>query len=515
MEPLTARFIAMRWNMATKFSAAVVGVITLAVLSSALALLSMWQIGGLLEDTLADETSIINAEEMEVSLLEQKGLVSSYVLSGGDRRWLDRLQTWKQSFQKGLADVRRTLHTAEEERILAEVEEIYRQLDAKRDEVISLYDRGEVEEAKTALVEVVDYRLYGQAYDLCEKFIDANQQRGDLAAAAAQRRIRAVMWTVGISVVLTIGLGILLLGLFLRGVVLPLRKMIAEARAFAGPGRAEAAGLPADELGAVGIYMRTLMSDVADTRSTLERSRSRLLSAEKLASVGKLAASVAHEIRNPLTSVKMWLFSLRKAVGGDPELDRRFDIIAEEITRLEKILRNFLDFSRPPALKPRPQCLSPLIDKTLELFGPRIEGREIRLLRAEAADLPPVMADAEQLRQVWLNLLSNAAEATGEGGEIRISTATAAEADGRPMVVLRIENTGPAMPDDVRRRIFEPFFSTKEQGTGLGLCIAAHIMARHQGRLVLEHSTGQGTSFAVWIPVAGTEHDEQGPGTGS
>jgi len=497
----------MRLNMATKFSAAVVGVIALALLSSVVTLLSMWQFGGLIRDTLADELAIINAEEMEVSLLEQKGLVSSYMLSGGDRRWLDMLQTWRKSFQQRAADVRRTAQTDEERQLLGQVEEVYRELDANRDEVLSLFERGETEKAKTALLQVVDERLYEQAYNLCEDLIAAHERRADVRAADAQRRVRVVTWTVGISVILTVGLGALLLGLFFRGVLLPLRMMIAEARAFAGPGRADGESLPADELDAVGIYLRTLMSDVADTRSTLERSRTQLLSAEKLASVGKLAASVAHEIRNPLTAVKMWLFSLRKAVGNDPELDRRFHIIAEEITRLETILRNFLEFSRPPALKPRPQPLAPLIDQTLELFGPRIEGKPIRLLREESADLPLVMVDPEQLRQVWLNLLSNAAEATGEGGQIRLSTAAATEADGQPMVVVRIENTGPGMPDDVRRRIFEPFFSTKEHGTGLGLCIAAHIMARHQGRLVLERSNEQDTSFAVWIPAAETEND--------
>jgi signal transduction histidine kinase len=234
-----------------------------------------------------------------------------------------------------------------------------------------------------------------------------------------------------------------------------------------------------------------------------------LLTAEKLASVGKLAACVAHEVRNPLTAIKMWLFSLRKAVGNTPELEHRFDVIAEEITRLEGIIRSFLEFSRPPALKPRPERLSLLLDKTLELFLPRIEGREIHLSREEAADVPPVMADGEQLKQVWLNLLNNAAEAAGPGGTIHISASAASEADGRPMAVVRIRNTGTPMPDDVRQRIFEPFFSTKENGTGLGLCIAAHIMARHHGRLVLEDSTDQETSFAVWIPAVGAGHAEQ------
>ena len=116
--------------------------------------------------------------------------------------------------------------------------------------------------------------------------------------------------------------------------------------------------------------------------------------------------------------------------------------------------------------------------------------------------LPHVMADADQLKQVLLNLLGNAADSMACGGEIHITCHAERDADGRPMVVVRICDTGSGMPQDVQHRIFEPFFSTKEKGTGLGLCIAAQIMARHDGGLVLESSTEKGTTFAIWVPIA-------------
>ena len=119
--------------------------------------------------------------------------------------------------------------------------------------------------------------------------------------------------------------------------------------------------------------------------------------------------------------------------------------------------------------------------------------------------MPPVLADASQLKQVLLNLLGNAADAMAGGGEIRIAATAEKDADGRPMVVVRICDSGPGMPPDVQCRIFEPFFTTKEKGTGLGLCIAAQIMARHDGRLVLESSSEKGTTFAVWMPIATEE----------
>jgi signal transduction histidine kinase len=236
-----------------------------------------------------------------------------------------------------------------------------------------------------------------------------------------------------------------------------------------------------------------------------------LINAEKLASVGKLAASVAHELRNPLTSVKMWLFSIQRTIGRDEELERKFRTISEEITRMETVIRNFLEFSRPPGLKLQWHDVWSLLDNTMDLVAHHIEGRNIRIVREISRPAGRVRADADQLKQVFVNLLQNAAEAMTEGGEIHVSTAVETEPGGRKMAVVRIRDTGPGMPDDVRQRIFEPFYTTKDDGTGLGLCIAARIMERHGGRLVLESSTPQGTVFAVRIAAAEVESDGQDP----
>ncbi len=126
--------------------------------------------------------------------------------------------------------------------------------------------------------------------------------------------------------------------------------------------------------------------------------------------------------------------------------------------------------------------------------------KHIRLVRED--ERWTVCADADQFKQVLVNLLNNAAEATPPEGQVRLQVSRESDADGRAMIVLRVSNTGPAMSDEARRRLFEPFFSTKEEGTGLGLCIAASIMARHEGRLLLESSVEGRTTFAVWVPAA-------------
>ena len=231
------------------------------------------------------------------------------------------------------------------------------------------------------------------------------------------------------------------------------------------------------------------MSDVTNTRSALQRSRQQAINAEKLASVGKLAASVAHEIRNPLIAVKLWLTSIQKKRREDLELSGNLGMISEEITRLDGIVRDFLEFSRPRALNIEPLQIAALLDETLELVSHRSEESRINIVRKYSTDLPTIMGDWKQLKQIFINLLNNAAEAMPEGGELRVIACPVVDKDAHQMVVVRVQDSGTGIPEDVQQRLFEPFFTTKESGTGLGLCIAAGIMTRHGGRLVLESSS--------------------------
>ena len=174
----------------------------------------------------------------------------------------------------------------------------------------------------------VDGRLSTEAYGLCSQLSSFHEYSMSIAAKS---RMRETTWVVGISSALTLLLGGFLLWLFFYRVLFPLRGMVADAQLYRGARQASDKDSQEDELRMMGNHLRSLMSDVSDTRSRLERSRNQLLVAEKLASVGKLAASVAHEIRNPLTAMKMWLFSIQEAVQGNADLGRKLGIISEEI----------------------------------------------------------------------------------------------------------------------------------------------------------------------------------------
>ncbi len=497
----------MRSRLATKFSVTILGVVVLAVLSSLVTLNAALRVNYRLKEANRENLSSVRAEEMQIALLEGNNLIASHLLDKGNPAWEEKFRGLRPRFPDWMAMVRNTLppvseESEKEEALLGRLEKTWAELDARREEVITLVKKGETERARAILLTEVDGRLSTEAYNLCGQWIALHEQSSGESMRHAGRRMRMTTWAVGISSGLTFLLGGFLLWLFLYRVLFPLRGMVADAHLYRGNRHVSEQGPEEDELRMMGNHLRNLMSDVSDTRSRLERSRHQLLVAEKLASVGKLAASVAHEIRNPLTAMKMWLFSIRDAVGENADLARKLAIISEEIARLESIVRDFLEFSRPLTLDCQPQDVGAVIEQTLELLAPRFQGEKIKTTYMPRPALPRVMADAAQLKQVLLNLLGNAADAMPGGGEIRITANAEKDADGRPMVVVRICDTGPGMPQDVQRRIFEPFFSTKEKGTGLGLCIAAQVMARHRGGLVLQSSTEKGTTFAIWMPVA-------------
>lgn len=487
-------------KLSTKISVTIVGVLLLALASSGAALVTAWQVGELMEG--AAEESLPNvraAEGLELALLEQQGWILSYTVEPGQRDWLAHLEASKPPFGRWLRQAQDSVRTENEAGILDRLRGAYDRYDAARNEVVRLFSAGKIEEARSLLMDDAS-RRYEEVYSLCKDYVAANMSSIEQANDQAKRRIRTDTLLVGGSVVLTLVLGSGLFWQFYAGVLRPLRAMLAEAKGFTHLMAGEA--IPSDdEPRAVGAYLRLLMSDVADARTTLEENRDRLRQAEKLASVGKLAASVAHEIRNPLTSIKMWLFWLRSSTSPGRDALEGFDTVAREIDRLENVVRNFLEFTRPPPAALRPCSLSELIESTLQLVGHRLSAQNILLERTTACQDCTVLADPDQLKQVLMNLINNAVDAMPRGGRLRIEADCETDRSGTRMAVVRVSDTGPGIPADVAPRVFEPFFSTKDEGTGLGLCIAANIMARHNGRLAFESHADAGATFAVWLTL--------------
>ena len=333
-------------------------------------------------------------------------------------------------------------------------------------------------------------QLAGQYQDLHQQIVASTWNRSQ--AEAKRLRVTALSAMTGALV-----LGALLAFVLVAQILRPLRDLAVEADP-AGKLGHPAAGR--DEVADLRHRVRGLISDVDSTHTELARSRERLLQSEKMALLGKLAAEVAHSIRNPMTSIKMRLFSLERTLELSPTQREDLVVVAEEMRHLDNIVRNFLEFSRPPKLKMQPVNVSELVEGALKLLHNRFELLGLTV-EHHPQFLPALEADPELLKEVLVNLLVNACDAIGQAGRLTVTEEEAvAERMGRAVVV-QISDTGPGIPEALKEKVFEPFFSTKEDGTGLGLSIAQRIVEEHGGRLELRSREGQGATFIVTLPV--------------
>jgi two-component system NtrC family sensor kinase len=247
----------------------------------------------------------------------------------------------------------------------------------------------------------------------------------------------------------------------------------------------------------------TLERKVEKRTAELKAMQAHLIQSEKLASVGKLAAGVAHEINNPLTCVLTNSSLILEDLPTDDPRREDLQTIVTETLRCRKIVKGLLDFARQT--KPQKQVLS--LNRTAEdvlmLVRNQASFHNITIQTELDPALPPVFADADQMRQVVLNIVLNAADAMTQGGSLHVRSHCNSK-----HVELNISDTGPGVPEEIQDRLFEPFFTTKKTGTGLGLSIAYGIIERHHGSLKVESSQNYGTTVTVVLPRGADELDD-------
>jgi len=308
---------------------------------------------------------------------------------------------------------------------------------------------------------------------------------------------------VGLHAVISLWNALMLLVVFM-GAVYAVTEAVDSYHALA---EAEASVREANEHLEATVQLRTsaLKAEIAE-RQRQEQAKlkaERLLERqEKLATLGTLTAGLAHEIRNPLTSLKARLYTLEKHLQTVPASRRDTEIISAEISRLERIVRDALSFARPAEPNLESLTADSVLSEVQELMASSLETRAVKLV-VESNPRLSVRGDGGHLKQVLINLVRNAADAiVGEGTVTLRARAGRAFLGGREAdaVILEVSDSGLGIPPEVERRLFDPFFSTKESGTGLGLPIAARIVEKHGGIIQYETRPGQGTTFGVVLP---------------
>jgi signal transduction histidine kinase len=251
----------------------------------------------------------------------------------------------------------------------------------------------------------------------------------------------------------------------------------------------------------IGIYSRDEIGDLAREFDgmawALQEREQRLIRSERLATVGKVAAQITHEIRNPLASIGLNAELLVDELGPAQNEGRRLlEVISGEIDRLSEITESYLRYVRLPRPRLMPEDPAALVSAVMEFARAELGLAGITLELDAPAGLPEIAADENQLRQALLNLVRNAREAMPDGG--RLQVAVAAEGD---RVRLRVADTGAGIAPQHIGRIFEPFFSTKDKGTGLGLALVQHIVTEHGGKIEVRSDGQKGTVFELGFPV--------------
>jgi signal transduction histidine kinase len=243
-----------------------------------------------------------------------------------------------------------------------------------------------------------------------------------------------------------------------------------------------------------------IMAERAEERLLLEE---QLNEAQRLASLGKMVAAVSHEIKNPLGIVRSTAEILGNRISKvAPGNERLAHIIVEETSRLDGIVREFLDFARPREVKKTAGSLNAVIERLLRFMEPELQQKAVRVETRLDQELPEIFFDSEQIYQVLFNIVFNAIQAMPEGGVLAMKTGRGPE---KNTVLAEISDSGVGIPPEKLEQIFTPFYTDKNRGTGLGLTIAKSIVDKHKGRISVASMPGEGSVFTVLLPVNAEE----------
>ncbi len=257
-------------------------------------------------------------------------------------------------------------------------------------------------------------------------------------------------------------------------------------------------------------WARTLEERVEEKGRELQSAHEQVLQVEKMASLGKLAAVVAHEVNNPLSGIltyskllKKWLDSLEMPESRRKEMRECLDIIESESRRCGEMVKNLLTFSRARPMNFEWANLNQVVERAAKLVAHKLELGNVQVQLELASDLPSVQCDPAQIEQVLLALIMNAHDAMPRGGNLWLLTRSLPQSQ---QIEIQVRDDGVGIPPEVLPKLFEPFFTTKEssKGVGLGLAIARTIVERHRGQIEVESELGKGTTFYIFLPVNAT-----------
>jgi two-component system sensor histidine kinase HydH len=450
-----------------------------------------------------------NAEEIVAACREIRFRLGQFS-SSGDQQFLEGIEPLLGGLPERLALGGKLANSNDERVPLKQIETGYTQVQDK----LNTLSAG----SEAARQSQASHLAYGLVTDLMVRPAEAYLEASTTGIERSRRRSQAMAGRVA--------LGFLLLGVcgavaglvagyaIARGVRHTLFRLHVPIRTAAG--KLEEVIGPIDvveptDLQDLDSTLEHLAQRVAMVVDRLQESQLELLRAEQLAALGQMAAGLAHELRNPLTSIKILVQTAAEA-GDDARLDGQdVAVLAEELARLEDSIQRFLDFARPPTLEKRPFDVRDLIQRIFNLVAARAAQQHVSL-QSDIPETPvEIWADREQIRQLLLNTVLNALDAVGHGGEIRLTlfsdgqatdnTEAAKSDEDIQWATVVVRDNGPGISAEIADRLFEPFISTKDTGLGLGLAICRRIAEAHRGEIQARNVNDGGAEFTIRLPL--------------
>ncbi len=450
------------------------------------------------QDLRVNISGVRAAEELEILVRETRTRLDLFLITG-NRKHLARVPAMRAEIEYWTGEAERWGVTAREQELVERVQ-------AGQQQFWSQLARLAAQDPSPGLTQqvrhLIDDVLVREILEPAHRYLDFNEEELEESIAKnevfADRLVYAlfVLGTCGSAGGLVAGFG------FARGLsrsLVQLSVLIRDTAGRLGKG-VEAIRLSGGDLGELEGAVRLIGERVEAIIERLQQQEHEVLRAEQLAAVGQLAAGMAHELRNPLMSMKILV---QGAAAGDCDEEgglngRDLTVLEEEITRLEQLTQSFLDFARPPRPEKRLLDVRPLVEQTLAFLAGRLAAAAVRVDLDVPAEPVQAAVDPAQFRQVLLNLMLNALEALAPGAGVTVRLA----AEGEGGLTLQVIDSGPGLPAELGERIFDPFTTTRHTGLGLGLSICKRIAAAHGGTITAANRPEGGATFTFRLPPA-------------
>lgn len=431
------------------------------------------------------------SQKLEVSLANQKGLLTFFFVDG-NQQWIDSLETYQNDFERELQQVLNMNLSGWQRQLLQDISEKYIVYKTETAHAVEEY----LENPAAVNISATHERQREHHFNLLSLCARLGTEQWDDIIEDEIREIERseVFKQAGYLAIITFAiLCPLFFFLLYKKILTPIRDLAIQT----GSSPHDSSK---NEIVSLEQSLGNMKKGYDKATDELTRSRKNLIEAEKMAMVGELAAGVAHTIRNPFTSIKMRMFSLSRSSQLTSDQTEDLNVISEEIDRIDNVVTSFLEFSRPPKIKLEKYDLKEVIQSVGKLMEFKLQDYNAELTYDFQPDLPEVQMDYDRIREALLSLLTNSCEAFVGGGKIVIKTASGHDPNDGNVVEITVRDNGPGIPEDIISKVTSPFFTTKDEGSGLGLSIVDRIAREHGGKLyIIPIDTG--TKIRIRLPM--------------